>query len=496
MRLAGESFSKQDRTMTSDRKFVPKRRGALQSSSLRWKAMLGMSVLLLGCKSTSAPSAVSRTPEQREELKAILNAKRLVDCKIVNQEWFVPGDVQQAEIVRNKSSLALIYQALLRSGPRTIYQPLTPGLAFDGDGISVGQKSAPNVTDFKTVDDSAGNMWTISRFKAADTEIYKGLVEVIVKNKNVRTVLPTAANMSVQQIWITQPAGNGAANIVVRTTPIEESENNAGVDESTFQWFQLGSTENSARLMGTVKPANTIIQPSAFVALEKTAEPVAIAITQSRGAEDSIDSPSLSSGARVSLHRLFSPQRQERAIFEGKGLISSLHVSPPNSTGIHLAWLFSTQQRSGRYLQTTTLSVRVIPERFFSKARDLEREPLLVTELDYEANEPEFLFTANQSQAIPVLGWWAKLEKDVALLMQPVVPQFRTSLSTSLKSPDGRSLGLSFSPSLGILPPKNFNRVMTIKAAPTATEKNIAVFSNRSDSAELQTESFLYPCTF
>jgi len=248
--------------------------------------------------------------------------------------------------------------------------------------------------------------------------------------------------------------------------------------------------------MGSVKLTNTIVQPSGFVALEKTAEPIAVAITQSRGDDDSIDSPTLSSGVRVSLHRMFSQQRQERTIFEGKGLISNLHVSAPNASGIHLAWLFSPQQRSGRYLQTTTLNVRVIPERFFSKAHDLEREQLLVTELSYEGNEPEILFTFNQNQTIPVLSWWAKLENEVALLIQPLFSQFRTGSTGSLKSSDGTHLGLSFAPTLGILPPKNFNRVMAVKSAPTASEKNIAVFSNRSESAELQTESMLYPCTF
>ncbi len=482
--------------MTSDRKLVPKTTGNPLNALSGFRVFLGASLLLLGCKSTPPVVNVQRTPEQRDELKAILNVKRLVDCKLVNQEWFIPGDVQQAEIVRSKSSLALVYQAMLRTGPRTVYQSLTPGLAFDGDGISVGQKNAPNVSDFRAIDDSAGNMWTISRFKESGAEIYKGLVEVILKNKSLRSVLPTAENTSVQQIWITQPAGNGAANIVVRTTPVDDSENSGAADESTFLWFQVGSADNSTRLMGTFKPANTVIQPSAFLALEKTAEPVAIAVTQSRGKDDSIDSPTLSSGARVSLHRLFSPQRQERTIFEGKGLISNLNVSAPNSSGIHLAWLFSPQQRSGRYLQTTSLKVRTIPERFFSKTNELEREPLLVTEMEYEGNEPEYLFTYNQNQPIPVLGWWAKLENDIALIMQPVIPQFRAGLSTSIRAPDGTNLGLSFAPSLGILPPKNFKRVMNIKAAPSATEKNIAVFSDRRDTSELQTESYLFPCTF
>jgi hypothetical protein len=77
-----------------------------------------------------------------------------------------------------------------------------------------------------------------------------------------------------------------------------------------------------------------------------------------------------------------------------------------------------------------------------------------------------------------------------------VTKGFRTSNSKQLKGPDGLSLGINFTPSLAILPPKSFRRVMSFKAAPSAVEKNIIVFSDRDDSAELKKESQLFPCAF
>ena len=451
-----------------------------------------------GCESTSVKE-LGRTFEQKKEIQTLLTASKLVECKLINHEWFIPGDVQQAQIVRNKGQLALIYQAMLRTGPRTVYQSLSPSFAFQGDGFVVGIKSSPNVSDFRTYDDSAGNMWTVSRIRSPDTELTKGLVEVNNKDKTFRTILPTPANETVQQIWPTLPAGNGVSNVVVRTTPVEDSssaDSADSADESTFYWFQVGSSDNSARNLGTFRSNKMRLQPAAFVALERTAEPVAISIVQPQGNEESLESRPSSIPTRVSLNRIFTRNPQERVIFSGKGNIMALNAAAPNDSGLHLAWVFSPQKSSSKYIQTTTLNTKVIPERFFSKSAIREQENILVTEIIYEGNDPEFLFTKNQNQIIPVLGWWGKLETEVTVLLQPILPNFRNGRTTAVKAPDGSPLGMSFNPVLAVIPPRNFNRVMSFNAAPSASEKNIIVLSNRSESAELQKETILYPCSF
>ena len=481
--------------MTSDGKLLSSLLRGFFRFSAHLILLLSLQSLMSGCKSTSG-TQLGRTLEQKKEIQTLVTAGKLVECKLINHEWFIPGDVQQAQIIRNKGQLALIYQAMLRSGPRTVYQSLSPSFAFQGDGFVVGVKSSPNVSDFRTYDDSAGNMWTVSRIKSSETELTKGLVEVNIKDKTFRTILPTPANETVQQIWPTLPAGNGVSNVVVRTTPVEDSSSTDSADESTFYWFQVGSNDNSARNLGSFRSSKTRLQPAAFIALERTAEPIAISIVQPQGDEESLESRPSNTPTRVSLNRIFTRNPQERVIFSGKGNIMALNAAGPNDSGLHLAWLFSPQKSSSKFIQTTTLNTKFIPERFFGKSLIREQENILVTEISYEGNDPEFLFTKNQNQTIPVLGWWGKLESEVAVLLQPILPNFRNGRTTAVKAPDGSALGMSFSPALAVIPPRTFNRVMSFSAAPSASEKNIMVLSNRSESAELQKETILYPCTF
>lgn len=484
--------------MTSDGKLLSSLLRGLLRFSAHLILLLTLQFMLSGCKSTSG-TELGRTVEQKKEIQTLVTAGKLVECKLLNHEWFIPGDVQQAQIIRNKGQLALIYQAMLRSGPRTVYQSLSPSFAFQGDGFAVGIKSSPNVSDFRTYDDSAGNMWTVSRIKSPETELTKGLVEVNIKDKTWRTILPTPANETVQQIWPTLPAGNGISHVVVRTTPVNDSssaDSADSADESTFYWFQVGISDNSARKLGSFRSNKTRIQPAAFIALERTAEPIAISIVQPQGDEESVENRPTNAPTRVSLNRIFARNPQERVLFSSKGNITALNAAGPNDSGLHLAWLFSPQKSSSKYIQTTTLNTKFIPERFFGKNLIREQENILVTEISYEGNDPEFLFTKNQNQTIPVLGWWGKLETEVTVLLQPIIPNFRNGRTTAVKAPDGSALGFYFSPALAVIPPRNFNRVMSFNAAPSASEKNIMVLSNRSESAELQKETILYPCTF
>lgn len=481
--------------MTKNGKFISDARRA-SSHLLALGFILASSLLIEGCKSSPAATIASRSPEQREELRAAVNAGKIFDCKLTSQEWFIPGDIQQAQIVKSKKSSALIYQALLRSGPRTVFQALTPGLAFQGDGYAVGLKTSPNVSDFRTFDDAAGNLGTVSRIKNSESELFEGLVELNVKDKTWRSVLQTPRNETVQQIWPVLPAGNGVASVVVRTTPIDESSESGPQDESTFYWFQVGLAENSARNLGTFRSTQINIQPAGFVSLEGTGEPVAVASIQPRDSDSSFEAPSTNTSSRISLYRMFHKSPQEKFIFSGKGNLSALSVSPPNNTGIHLSWIFSPRKGSVRYIQTTNFTVRTVPERFFSTAPLRELEPILATEIEYEGNDPEVLFTNIKNQIVPVLTWWGKIENDIVLVLQHIFSNIRAGKSSSIKLSDGTNIGISFSPALAFIPPRAFNRVMSVSAAQNASEKYIMVLSDRSESAELQKESLLYPCLF
>ncbi|NBO37100.1 hypothetical protein EBU99_00790 [bacterium] len=459
---------------------------------------LALALLVAACTTSKTDAESSRTAQQREDIKSLLAAGRLIDCKLINQEWFIPGDVKQAQVVRSEGKWSLIYEAILRSGPRTVFQSLTPGLAFQGDGVVLGTQKAPLVSDLRTFEDAGRHPWTVSRVRIPGSELSNGMVEVVVKDSIRRSILSVPANESVQQIWPVLPAGNGVSNIIVRTTPVEESGAGQSLDESTYHWFQVNTNENSGRLVSTYRARGLNIQPAAFVALEKTAEPIAVSIMQAKLSDQDVDPRIADSSTRISLNRLFTQVPQEKVIFTGKGTLSGLTVSNPGlSPNLHLAWIFNPVRGSSRYIQTTSIPVRFIPERYFSRASLRDIDSPIATEINYEANDPEFLFTnVNQNQPVPVLGWWAKLENEVAVVLHPISVAQKKSRTTSLKSADGAILGFAFQPSLAVIPPKSFTRVMSFAAAPSASEKNIIVLSNRSDSTELVKETTLLPCTF
>ncbi|NBW81627.1 hypothetical protein EBR21_07720, partial [bacterium] len=393
---------------------------------------------------------------------------------------------------------ALIYEALLRSGPRTVYQPLQANFSFNGDGVAMGLRGSPKVSDLKTFEDASRNRWYVSRVKRGDSELFSGLVEVIVKGKNNRTLLPLPQGESVQQIWASLPAVSGFANIIVRTTSADDS-GAAQEDDSTFRWFQVGLTENSSKLITMYKSKGESIQPAAFVSLERTTEPVALTLVQPKLESADADPKAGGDGIfKVSLRRIFSRGVPERIIFSGKGNISSLSVSDSTfSPSIHLAWLFSPVKGGSRYLQTVSLPVRFIPERYFAKGPLRDAESILATELSYEASNPDFSFNLNnKNEMIPILSWWGKLENDVVLLVQVITPQFKQNRGQVLKSDDGATIGTNFKPSMAVIPPRPFNRVMSFTAAPTQSEKSIMILSNRSESADIAKESNLYSCLF
>lgn len=449
-----------------------------------------------GCTSTPSASA-GRSPEQKDEIKNLVQAGKIFECRLSSADWTILGDVSQAQMFKSEGKWALIYEALLRSGPRSVFQPLQANFSFNGDGIAMGQRGAPRVTDVKTFEDTNRNRWFVSRSQMANSELFSGLVEVLANGKNFRSVIPVPAGESVQQIWPSLPAVSGVANIVVRSTPSDDS-GTGNDDESIFRWYQVGLADNSAKLITLYKPRQENIQPAGFISMERTTEPVAVTIVQPRLDTADADPRAGDQTTKISLRRIFTRAPAERIVFAAKGSFSSLTLSDSSvAPSTHLSWILTPLRGGNRYLQTVTLPVRFIPERYFSRPTARDFESFLATEINYDANTPDFSFNLSKdNQPIPVLAWWGKLENDVALLVQVLSPAFRSLRGNVLKSVDGTALGVQFQPSLAIIPPKPYNRVMYFSAAPTQSEKSIMILSNRSDSADISKESNLYLCLF
>lgn len=452
--------------------------------------------IVTGCASAQV-AATGRTPEQKDEIKNLVQAGKIFECRLSSADWTIPGDVSQAQMFKSEGKWALIYEALLRSGPRSVFQPLQANFSFNGDGIAMGQRDAPRVTDVKTFEDSNRNRWFVSRSKMTNSELFSGLVEVLSNGKNFRSVIPVPAGESVQQIWPSLPAVSGFANIVVRSTPSDDS-GTGNDDESIFRWYQVGLADNSAKLITLYKPKRENIQPAGFISMEKTTEPVAVTIVQPRLDSADADPRAGDQTTKISLRRIFTRTPSERVVFSAKGSFSSLTLSDSSvAPSTHLAWILTPLRGGNRFLQTVTLPVRFVPERYFSRPTARDFESFLATEINYDANTPDFSFNLSKdNQLIPVLAWWGNLENDVALLVQVLNPAFRSLKGNLLKTEDGTALGVQFQPSLAIVPPKPYNRVMYFSAAPTQSEKSIMILSNRSDSADVSKESNLYLCLF
>jgi hypothetical protein len=378
-----------------------------------------------------------------------------------------------------------------------VYQPLNTNYSFSGDGIAMGLKNAPRTSDLKTFEDVNKNRWFISRVKLNNSELFSALVEVLVGNRNYRTILPIPTSESVQQIWLSRPAVANVANIVVRST-LSEDTGLGQDDASIFRWYQVTHADSSGRLLGTYQPRKASFQPAAFVALENSGEPVAIALAQPQASEADAEPAVVNGNSKISFRRIFSKIPTEKVIFEAAGNITGLTVSDPTFySGLHLAWNFSPFRSEARYLQHTSFPVRFIPERYFARGPLRESEGFWATEISYEANDPDFSFTMNnQNQLMPVLGWWGKLEKDVALLMQVITPAQKKVRAPVVRLKSGATLGGAFQPSLAIIPPQQFNRILFFSAAPSQTEKSIMILSNRDSSAEIAKESEISSCLF
>lgn len=456
---------------------------------------------LTGCQSTqqaSGPTHENRSPSELDELKVTLNAGRAIECKLINNEWYIPGDVQNAKVVRNKNSLGLVYQALLRTGPRTVYQSLTRGLAFEGDGVVVGLKNLPNVSDYETYENSLGNMVSLSRTKAPQSELFKAMVEINIDgNTWWRPILPTEGNETVQQIWPVMPIGNGAVQVIVRTTPSDESTSTGPDDESTFYWFKLNSANRTSEVLGKFQATRLNIQPAAFVGMEKTGEPVAIGIVKARYESDALDGPPSDLTTRVSLVRFFTKTIQEKTIFSSKGNVTELNAAVAEGTQqIHVSWLFAPKRGSTRLIQAITLERSFYSERSFSNPSVAPAEQSIATEITYEGNDPAFQFLTSENKQIPVLGWWGKVDSDLAVIMYLMSPQPKANRTTAKSPSKTTATTAPFTPTMAILPPKNFSRILSFSIAPSTSEKNVMILSNRSESAELQKETILHACTF
>jgi hypothetical protein len=500
--VTGEVFSKGISCMTTGRKIFAMLHSCRLNRGICLAAIIFLTLAtVVGCQSTQHASRTtieSRSPSELDELKVTLNAGRAIECKLISNEWYIPGDVQQAKVVRNKNSLGLVYQALLRTGPRTVYQSLTRGLAFEGDGVVVGLKNLPNVSDYETYENSLGNMVSLSRTKAPQSELFKAMVEINIDgNAWWRPILATEGNETVQQIWPVMPIGTGPVQVVVRTTPSDESTSTGPDDESTFYWFKLNTATRTTEVLGKFQATRLNIQPAAFIGMEKTGEPVAIGIVKARYESDALDGPPSDLTTRVSLVRFFAKAVQEKTIFSSKGNVTELNAAiAEGSQQIHVSWLFAPKRGSTRLIQAITLERSFYSERSFSNPVVIPTEQAITTEITYEGNDPAFQFLTAENKQIPILGWWGKVDSDLAVMMYLMSPQQKANRTTAKPPAKANATSIPFTPTMAILPPKNFSRILSFSIAPSTTEKNVMILSNRSESAELQKETILHACTF
>jgi hypothetical protein len=249
--------------------------------------------------------------------------------------------------------------------------------------------------------------------------------------------------------------------------------------------------------MGKFQATQVNVQPGAFIGMEKTGEPVAIAIVKSRYESDALDGPPSDQSTRVSLMRFFSNSVREKPLFTSKGNITELGASiAENSRQTHISWLFAPKRGSSRVIQALSLERSFYSEGVFSSTAAVPADQGISTEIGYEGNDPSIQFLTAENKQIPVLGWWGKIDSDLAVLMHLISVQPKSNRASSRVPSKTASSGTPFNPTMAILPPKKFNRILSFYIAPNTSEKNVMILSNRSESAELQKETILHACTF
>lgn len=425
----------------------------------------------------------ARTAAQNQLLSDSIGADAKIACRVVAGPWEVPAPVRQASLVWDGEDAVLVYEGQFREAVKTVWQPLEPGsLAFQGDGLVLGNRGTPFVRDFRKQLDAAGNTWTSFRQKAPSGETYTAVVEYLEgqgRGTLIRFALPTARTESVQEIWLLPLSQAGRANVVVRVNSTSLN-NEDGIDRSRFSWFSVAAGSGTqARKLGDYTEAFNTFSSVEFVQTEKEGEPVAIGIASpsSRGPATQSQKAPRMNFKLLALRMFRRGANEETILYESQAPLGSLVAKPrlPQDKVLHLAWFEEAADSSYPKLQWVQapfdpalpkgLAAAFAPPpqagppvpppppaktkaKAKGKAKTKPPAPAARTllqalvrtrALSHIASHLEFLPHPLAPDAPPILTWWANLENDFAL--NALQTSSGRALGIFAGAPDGRIVG-------------------------------------------------------
>jgi hypothetical protein len=400
--------------------------------SLWNKLPLLLTLLALGACATRGSNYATRPTEELEDLKSSLNATAFRPCENVSRTLKLTTPIREAKIIWHEDKPVLIYEGVFQQAVKTVWQPLNEDLNLNGDGVVVGQRNIPHVTDFQTSSDALGGFWTTYRFKVPQSEIFAAAVEYLPigpeKKSIVRLGMPQNRDSTVQRIWILplpqtgtptalQESQRGIAHIIVKTVSILPGsiENS----ESVYTWYLLHATKSVVKKMGEYRPSSNNLSIENFFLSPEANDPLGVAISNEQAS--SMGKQSGKPHNRILNMRPFSPNSPSELLHEDDRALSSFTVysADSNSNRVYMAWLRDPQEEAHPSIEILSLPLSLPKHNALHKhsiKKSTQRSPLIKKiATPYFASKLEFTKLPSQNQAYDIaLSWWGGNEPNQA----------------------------------------------------------------------------------
>jgi hypothetical protein len=315
---------------------------------------------------------------------------------------------------------------MMRNGPRTVWQPLRANLALNGDGIVVGQKNLPLISDFRVQHDNQRNSWITYRAKRQGSELYSSFIEFLPSKGTKATSalhrirIPTSARESVQEVWLLPTSSAGVASVVVRVNPFSES----GEEVTIFRWYAVTPARNQAKIAGEFRANAQVLSSTRFVPLAKTFEPVAFSIVSRSQDFEAADPKFQRSSFRIVAKRLFTRAKDEVTLYESATPLANLTLglAPKASSAGNavLSWIQEPTGGANTLVQWSPLRFDATDAGFAS----LKKTPPRLAPKSLEvARDPARLRMRTLRTGTLAIAWWTASDEDSAYLVTPISPQ-------------------------------------------------------------------------
>jgi hypothetical protein len=401
-------------------------------------------LLVLGACATRSGNYQMRNSEELEDLKSSLKANAFRPCENISRTIKLTTPVREARILWHESKPVLVYEGAFQQAIKTVWQPLDEDLNLKGDGVVIGQRNIPHVTDFQTNSDALGGFWTTYRFKVPQSEIFAAAVEYLPsgpeKKNVVRLGMPQNRDSTVQRIWILPlpqtgtPAGvqenqRGIAHVIIKTVSIlPGSIENA---ESVYTWYLLHASKSVVKKMGEYRPSANNISIENFFLSPETNDPLGVAISNDR--IDSVGKNSSKPHNRILNMRPFAPNSPSELLHEDSRALSSFtaYSAESNSDMVHMAWLREPEEDSHPSIEMLSLPLSVPKHNALQKLstkKAMKRSPLIKNiATPYFASKLEFTKIPSQSRAYDIaISWWGGNEPNQAFVFRRIHAENRS----------------------------------------------------------------------